>query len=273
MDPAACSASLPSGGKLGFVEATSPGQCVGTLRWDESSRFPALPAWPATLLSDEVPAPEGWRDYLEMRLPPDAGGVIHVEPPMLDGLSYPLSLLHAMRLLRLRPPSHETLTVLIVGATSKAEARLLRDSNYWNELVYFLPGAVLHLVFVGPEISEIDDGAQVAPPSPRLSAECVRGTLGALLAERPQLTAANTVCVGFNTGMGSGLYPLMQSWLRGSMGQSAPLGSARARLLHYCLLGARLVALGGSEARRERGRATARPAIASGARASRPQSR
>ena len=132
---------------------------------------------------------------------------------------------------------------------------------------------MLHLVFVGPEISEIDDGAQVAPPSPRLSAECVRGTLGALLAERPQLTAANTVCVGFNTGMGSGLYPLMQSWLRGSMGQSAPLGSARARLLHACLLGARLVALGGSEARRERDRATVRPAIASGARASRPQSR
>ena len=82
---------------------------------------------------------------------------------------------------------------------------------------------MLHLVFVGPEIAEIDDGVEVAPPSPRLSAECVRGTLGALLAQRPQLTAANTMCVGFNTGMGSGLYPLMQSWLRGSMGQSAPL--------------------------------------------------
>ena len=117
--------------KLGFVEAPSPGQCVGTLRWDESSRFPPLPAWPASLagVGDEVPAPEGWRDYLEMRLLPDAGGVIRVEPPMLDGLSYPLSLLLAMRLLRLRPPSHETLTLLIVGSSSKAEARLLRDSN------------------------------------------------------------------------------------------------------------------------------------------------
>lgn len=204
---------VPTGGKLGFIEATSPGQCVGTLRWDESSRFPRLPAWPASLVGDEAPLPEGWRGYLEMRLLPDAGGVIRVEPPMLDGLSYPLSLLHAMRLLRLRPPSHETLTVLIIGSSSKAEARLLRDSNYWDELVHFLPSAVLHLVFVGPEIAEIDDGVEVAPPSPRLSAECVRGTLGALLAQRPQLTAANTVCVGFNTGMGSGLYPLMQSWL------------------------------------------------------------
>ena len=82
---------------------------------------------------------------------------------------------------------------------------------------------MLHLVFVGPEIAEIDDGVQVAPLSPHLSAECVRGTLGALLAQRPHLTAANTVCVGFNTGMGSGLYPLMQSWLRGSTGKSARL--------------------------------------------------
>ena len=120
---------VPTGGKLGFIEATSPGQCVGTLRWDESSRFPRLPAWPASLVGDEAPLPEGWRSYLEMRLLPDAGGVIRVEPPMLDGLSYPLSLLHAMRLLRLRPPSHETLTVLIIGSSSKAEARLLRDSN------------------------------------------------------------------------------------------------------------------------------------------------
>ena len=85
--------------KLGFVEAPSPGQCVGTLRWGDSSRFPPLPAWPASLVGDEVPAPEGWRDYL------------------------------AMRLLRLRPPSHERLTLLIVGSSSKAEARLLRDSN------------------------------------------------------------------------------------------------------------------------------------------------
>ena len=115
--------------KLGFVEAPSPGQCVGTLRWDDSSRFPPLPAWPASLVGDEVPALEGWRDYLEMRLLPDASGIIRVEPPMLDGLSYPLSLLLAMRLLRLRPPSHETLTLLIVGSSSKAEARLLRDSN------------------------------------------------------------------------------------------------------------------------------------------------
>jgi hypothetical protein len=130
---------------------------------------------------------------------------------------------------------------------------------------------VLHLVFVGPEIAEIDDGVEVAPPSPRLSAECVRGTLGALLAQRPQLTAANTVCVGFNTGMGSGLYPLMQSWLRSSMGQSAPLWQRPSSAPG--VLGARVAALGGSDAPKERGRATRRPAIASGARASRPQSR
>ena len=102
-----------------------------------------------------------------------------------------------------------------------------RPCTDWAELVHFLPGARLHLVFVGPEIAEADaeidaEVGEVPGPAARLSAECVRGTVGALLARRPQLTAANTVCVGFNTGMGSGLYPLMQSWLHGRIGQTPP---------------------------------------------------
>ena len=81
---------VPTGGKLGFVEATSPGQCVGTLRWDESSRFPPLPAWPAPLVGDEMAMPEGWRDYLEMRLVPDAGvAAVPVSAFYLDPQSAP----------------------------------------------------------------------------------------------------------------------------------------------------------------------------------------
>jgi hypothetical protein len=200
----------PTAAGMGFVEEPVAGQCVGTLRWDESSNFPLLPAWPRAMRGVADALPTGWRDYLEMRLPPDPSGTIHIEPPMLDGLSYPLTLLHAIRLLGLTPPSHDTLTLLIIGASSKGEARLLRDSNYWAELAHFLPGATLHLIFVGPEI----DASGAAPqPAPSITAECVRGTLGALLKERPSLSAANTMVVGFNTGMGNGLYPLMQSWL------------------------------------------------------------
>ena len=196
---------------LGFVETPQPGQCVGTLRWDEAKSFPPLPPPPWSAHEAPPAIGCGWREYIEMRVPPDAGGTIRIEPPMLDGASYPLSLLHAMQTLRLRPPSHEPLTVLIIGASSKAEARLLHASNYWLELAHFLPAATLQLVFVGPEI----DASSASPQqlTPRLSAECVRGTLGELLRARPRLDASNAVVVGFNTGMGNGLLALMQSWL------------------------------------------------------------
>lgn len=196
---------------LGFVETPQPGQCVGTLRWDDGKSFPPLPPPPWSPREAPPAIGRGWRDYIEIRVPPDAGGTIRIEPPMLDGCSYPLSLLHAMQMLKLRPPSHDPLTILIIGASSKAEARLLHASNYWLELAHFLPAATLRLVFVGPEI----DTSSVAPEqlTPRLSAECVRGTLGELLRARPELDASNAVVVGFNTGMGNGLLALTQSWL------------------------------------------------------------
>ena len=103
---------VPTGGKLGFVEATSPGQCVGTLRWDESSSFPPLPAWPAPLVGDEMAMPEGWRDYLEMRLVPDAGGVAAAIPAWVPDAPEDVRLHeHALEIIRLRegivpiPPS------------------------------------------------------------------------------------------------------------------------------------------------------------------------
>eukprot|EP00962_Isochrysis_galbana_P023298 scaffold7011_cov112-Isochrysis_galbana.AAC.28 len=40
-----------------------------------------------------------------------------------------------------------------------------------------------------------------------------RGTLGEFLASEPTIHSENTLIVGFNTGMGSGLWPLMRSWL------------------------------------------------------------
>jgi len=130
---------------------------------------------------------------------------------MLDGLSYPLTLVHAMRLLRLQPPRPGPFVVLVIGASSKAEERLLRDSNYWEELLYFLPGTAVELVFVGPEIEPAYAGQRIERG--RLVGRCFRGTLGQLLQAEPHHTPDSTLVVGFNTGMGSGLYPLMSSWL------------------------------------------------------------
>lgn len=200
-----------------FLDDPGTGQCVGTLRWSGESAFSRLGKWrlPA---SAPVPKLTGWRGYIEMRMEPE-GDTIRVEPPMLDGASYPLSLAYALQQLNMRPPSHGTLTVLIVGASSKAEERLVRDSNYWQELGHFVVGVPIELVFLGPEMAKAAHG-RVTRLSPRLTARCFHGTLGALFAAEPQHTAESTLVVGFNTGMGNaspgmakGGFPLMTSWL------------------------------------------------------------
>lgn len=207
----AAGSSLPPQAGLKFVEDPGTGQCVGTLRWSAGAAFPPLPPWDGPT----APALDSWRAYLETRLPPDESGTIRVEPPMLDGLSYPLTLVHAMRLLRLKPPRPGPFAILVLGASSKAEERLLRDSNYWEELLHYLPGTQLELLFVGPEVEPCYHGTTVRRDSWRgqLVARCFRGTLGDLLRAEPRHTADSALLVGFNTGMGSGLYPLMRSWL------------------------------------------------------------
>ena len=196
------------------------GQCVGTLRWSEKDKWPTLRRWPNP---SNMPPPQltGWRDYLEMRLAADDSGTIRIEPPMLDGLSYPLSLVYALQKLRLTPPQPGPLYLLIVGASSKAEERLMRETTYWHELLHFFPGAKLELVFVGPEIAAHDHGKRTEHgPNNRLTARCFHGTLGDLLRAEKHHNAEQTIVVGFNTGFGNasdgmakGGFALMTGWL------------------------------------------------------------
>ena len=203
---------------MSFDEEAAYGQCVGTLRWTGDGGFPRVGRWPK---GEKPPVLTGWRDYLQMRLPPDPKDptTLRVEPPMIDGLSYPLSLLFALQQLRLRPPQPGPLHLLIAGASSKAEERLTRDSDYWQEVGHFFPGASIELVFVGPEIAPSTHG-KTTQLSPTLRARRFHGTLGELLAREAHHTAETSLVVGFNTGMGNasagmakGGYALMQSWL------------------------------------------------------------
>jgi len=152
-------------------------------------------------------------------MPPDATGTIKVQPPMLDGLSYCLTLVFALQQLNLKPPKPGPLTLLVIGASSKAEERLMRESMYWHELRHFLPGVSLEIVFVGPEIAHAAHG-RISRHGPLLTSRCFHGTLGQLLRQEPHHTAEDTIAVGFNTGMGNasagmsrGGFALARSWL------------------------------------------------------------
>ncbi len=76
-----------------------------------------------------------------------------------------------------------------------------------------ISGTEIALTFVGPEISAESAAAPRATRG-RISAGAYRGTLGELLQNSPgRYGPADTIVAAFNTGMGSGLLPLMKSWI------------------------------------------------------------
>ena len=100
------------------------------------------------------------------------------DPSLLDGLSFPLTVLHAMHRLgylhaHAAVREDDTFHVVVVGATIKAEQRILRNSAYWEELPRLALGAVdpasggsgrlrwtkLHLHITGPEATDATAGA------------------------------------------------------------------------------------------------------------------
>lgn len=216
---------------------------VGTLRWPERHPFPALPPWDPTRAA-AIRDASGWRAYLSARL----GVVVRpsldaaeffprsdcVHPSFLDGLSFPLSLVAALRALRWRPPwagadarqgdsaTPKVVRVLLAGASRKAEQRLVMHTDYFGEWRALFDGAdAIHVALVGPEIDGPTVGAVdrlVFPPHPRLptlGVACVRGTvaefLGRFGAEWTRSPACSLV-LGLNTGFGNLNRALRHSW-------------------------------------------------------------
>ena len=200
-------------GALAFTEEAAAGLCVGTLRWSEGG-LPRLPPPPAAWTDDAL---EGWRTYVETRLSPDSSGTIRIEPPMLDGLSYPLSLAYALQALAVAQRPRRRW---------RAPPRRLHDPRD-RRVVQGGGAAAVGLELLGGDEAPLAGGA---PPRLRRPRDCggapralcrprwwprlalLRGTLGSLLTAEPTL-AASSIVVGFNTGMGSGLEALMRSWL------------------------------------------------------------
>lgn len=208
------------------------GEYVGTLRWDEHTAFMTLPPMTPALLA-KGPAPlgaDGWNGFIDWRLRSSEGAQVVVEPTLLDGLSFPVTLAWMLRVLRLTPAlQHAGVgTVIIAGASRGCEERLLRRTQYWNELSYLVPGVRLRLCFVGPEVSPAFHGvthpagsesADPASTTPAVTALGFRGGVRDFLTSPHMQQAPGTdlgvvTLIGFNTGMGSHVNPeLMHSWI------------------------------------------------------------
>ncbi|CAK4623023.1 hypothetical protein LEN26_011551 [Aphanomyces euteiches] len=187
----------------------------GTFRWTDQKRFPPLPQRTPRRSSVE-PLSQGWKGYLEKCHSVNLIPLASQDPSFLDALSFPMTLVYAATALQLHKEWEESVHVLIIGATVKAEQRILRQTRYWDEIAAFFPDvSKINLWFIGPEVStELD----LPATSPRLKVRFVRSTAGEFLAAHSgEFTSKNAVIIGYNTGFGnfveSSRYDLFWSWL------------------------------------------------------------
>ncbi|KAG6611362.1 MYND finger family protein [Phytophthora cinnamomi] len=199
------------------LDPRGDGMYSGTFRWLETKAFPQLPPFP----SRSVDLSGGWKEYLASRSCPsdhvDLVVTATYDPSMLDALSFPVTLLYAAQLLQLC--AGPELRVLVVGASQKAEQRVWRITNYWNELAAFFSKASVTLFFIGPEVDERDADRRKDDLPENLAVRHFRGTFGDFQASQAfsDCTPETSVIVGYNTGFGnfvdSHRHELLFSWL------------------------------------------------------------
>eukprot|EP00942_MAST-04A_sp_MAST-4A-sp1_P002688 g2688.t1 len=207
----------------------------------------------------------GWQQYLTSRCTNEADSRRLVtkcqqDPSMIDGLSYPLTLLFAMQQISITPHSieqlvqqynnmqqsnndnkilHKTIDFIICGAAAKAEERLLIDSEYWKEIGYHFKNSKINLYMCGPECLPLDKMSSVTTKGlqeeiQNMTGHIFVGTSDEFFNKHPNLktyydfdhttkTFRMTIAIGFNPGFGAGIPELMKSWTK-SLIQLGKLG-------------------------------------------------
>ena len=204
-----------------------------------SSRYPGL--WQnemtAEVPNDDVPprrvvvkgiAPSAQTK----RLAGDAEPPLVLHPSVLDGLSYPMSVIYAIRTLKWKPAAGKPLTMLLLGATAKTggtctpgcgvsarahrrfsvsfgclgvrlpEQRLLEQTNYFDEFLNYFNVPGIHYILVGPELGA-KKGGRVRTHQLRKLDNCtfslVRGTVQVRLLRALQPLARSHTCYARTT--------------------------------------------------------------------------
>ncbi|EEY65148.1 uncharacterized protein PITG_16343 [Phytophthora infestans T30-4] len=188
----------------------------GTFRWLESKVFPQFPPYP----SQSVSLSAGWKQFLTSRSSSSAHvdlvATATYDASMLDALSFPITLLHVTQLLQLC--TGPELRVLVIGASQKAEQRIWRITNYWNEVAAFYADAKVTLFFIGPEVDDRDETVKEDQPE-NLTVHHFKGTFGDFQDSQlfSDCTPETSIIIGYNTGFGnfvdSQRHELLFSWL------------------------------------------------------------
>jgi len=191
---------------------------VGTLIWSPGLKFAKLPPFPM----HRWPPPlggEDWRGYMQWRFHDVESKDVIVDASTLDALSFPVTLALVFYKLKLVVSFRGMgeVRVVLAGASSRTEERLLLETDYWAESGHLLPDMPLCLCFVGPEVSKASHG-RTFQVSDSVRAVCHRGDLVDFLknsedTKRRSVADQPTVIIGFNPGFGNTNAKLTREWM------------------------------------------------------------
>jgi hypothetical protein len=204
-------------------EEMSSKEYLGTFRWKKSLKFPMLKSYSNIGEIVNYSQNKKWADFLEKRLS------FEIEPYIVDALSYPMSIINSLDSLKnkimnenstnLKFFKEKNLNLIIIGASHKAEGRIALESNYFDEIYYYLAQEKnsfdfkLNLYFVGEEIASNNSYSSKAHE--KLIYNFFRGTTGDFLKLNAlEFSKNNTLIAGVNCGFGAGYLKLTLSWVK-----------------------------------------------------------
>ena len=144
----------------------------GTFRWKSSFKLPSLPTNYNEILNSNVKVnnkinySQGWLQYFLSRDEYTTNKGIKVNSPLVavaqndlslvDCLSTPISIIYALKRLGIVISNDSNkkkgpITLICIGCSAKAEERILRTTNVFEELLlYFENTEKIELILVGP---------------------------------------------------------------------------------------------------------------------------
>lgn len=206
----------------------------GTFRWKASKNLPSLP--PISRLSSllepfQLNLDRGWRGYFYSRgqFSSFSGVMSDSEEEageqlvnyalknlcLVDCLSFPLSISYALSRCGAFDGSktlskYSTINILCTGCAQRAEERILRQTNAFEELLFLLPGFQrINLWLIGPEMSETNSNFRDFTYNGRkIVSAFFQGNIGQFFRENTSYLISNSVVFGFNCGFGNFENPL-----------------------------------------------------------------
>jgi hypothetical protein len=235
------------------LEGSEGKMMSGVFRWKASHVLRSLPSWTKITNGEKGKKRRpysytGWAEFflskcqeLDEELGPQLLGYVHSDLSIIDCLSFPLSVIYAGIQTKVLPLETELdyLNMVCVGCSGKAEERVLRQTECWEELALAYPRIKkLNLYLVGPEMSKTEAGVKGTTSGNNkvsghwtpnaFSANTFRGTSNEFFKENKQMlpslgsaaatSSSNTIVVGLNAGYGNfenpgvSKYDLLCSW-------------------------------------------------------------